>query len=672
MAFDPDPNNPFNPSGGSLAIGDKISGATGNSLLVSNGSEELEEGPLTNSVEVSTASIDLCRSWSNGVTTYAGVTSGTDITTALQAAINYVATFTYGGEIYFSVPGIYWINGALQAGTALGYAYNGQVLFPAVNYISGQSVPITIRGPFDPSSGDLSTGQANGVVLLSNATAGYVFDCIPAQSQFGYEWTGIMPIFKDLVIRGPSNPQCGGIKISVVQRCKLERVIFDPNGSLSSTAPSSGNEALVLPAHFNNGDVTLRNAEVRGWTTAIRLSEHAALDNVDISYCGTAFTKGDGAGGHANWFGYVDVEECQTIFAITGTNTGLTVMGSLDMENVETSGTLQPQVFANIPTGCSLSGDLALNIDGTGSLGYVGGGALNMNLRPVGSGGAGSAAEQPADTLARLAGVALTAATGAPGLCSPTLAGWRVTNGGFAVSGGVLTATSVIAQAVVPCRERGKSRAINAYFTTGATSYDCGLIFSRRYNSGSSPWFVRLHSGNLILGSGGYGGTVLQTVTGVIANSTSYLVTVEIYYQSGSPYLVRVLLNGVVQIEQTLTAAQQEAIAPSTTPPFLEDGVVFNETQSSLSVPPSYTYAFWENDLSGLAPVSQGTAILSGGTISVANALITANSKIRVFNNAAGGTPGALSVALTPGTGFAINSTSALDTSTIYYEIVNY
>jgi hypothetical protein len=71
--------------------------------------------------------------------------------------------------------------------------------------------------------------------------------------------------------------------------------------------------------------------------------------------------------------------------------------------------------------------------------------------------------------------------------------------------------------------------------------------------------------------------------------------------------------------------------------------------------------------------VKTGTAVLATGTATVANAAITANSIIRVSRNTIGGTPGALYIsALTASTSFAITSTSALDTSTVYYEILSY
>lgn len=68
---------------------------------------------------------------------------------------------------------------------------------------------------------------------------------------------------------------------------------------------------------------------------------------------------------------------------------------------------------------------------------------------------------------------------------------------------------------------------------------------------------------------------------------------------------------------------------------------------------------------------SMGTAILAGGTATVNTTLVTANSRIFLTAQSTGGTPGALRVsARTPGTSFVITSTSATDTSTVAWHIV--
>lgn len=73
------------------------------------------------------------------------------------------------------------------------------------------------------------------------------------------------------------------------------------------------------------------------------------------------------------------------------------------------------------------------------------------------------------------------------------------------------------------------------------------------------------------------------------------------------------------------------------------------------------------------APVLTGTATLVGGTVTVANTSITANSIIWLANKTIGGTAGALFIsAKTASTSFAITSTSGTDTSVVQYYIMSY
>jgi hypothetical protein len=64
-----------------------------------------------------------------------------------------------------------------------------------------------------------------------------------------------------------------------------------------------------------------------------------------------------------------------------------------------------------------------------------------------------------------------------------------------------------------------------------------------------------------------------------------------------------------------------------------------------------------------------GSATLSGGTVTVSNSSITANSKIQLTRSTSGGTPGHLSYTKSAGVGFTINSSSGTDTSVIEYVI---
>jgi hypothetical protein len=70
------------------------------------------------------------------------------------------------------------------------------------------------------------------------------------------------------------------------------------------------------------------------------------------------------------------------------------------------------------------------------------------------------------------------------------------------------------------------------------------------------------------------------------------------------------------------------------------------------------------------ANARMGTAVLAGGTITIANTTITAATRINAFVQVLGGTAGILRVAgRVVGTSFTISSSSAMETSTIFWEL---
>jgi hypothetical protein len=69
--------------------------------------------------------------------------------------------------------------------------------------------------------------------------------------------------------------------------------------------------------------------------------------------------------------------------------------------------------------------------------------------------------------------------------------------------------------------------------------------------------------------------------------------------------------------------------------------------------------------------LEHGTAVLVGGTVTVADTTITANSRIILTSQVGGGTPGWLRVsARSAGVSFTITSSSGTDTSTVGYVII--
>ena len=66
-----------------------------------------------------------------------------------------------------------------------------------------------------------------------------------------------------------------------------------------------------------------------------------------------------------------------------------------------------------------------------------------------------------------------------------------------------------------------------------------------------------------------------------------------------------------------------------------------------------------------------GTATLVAGTVTVALPSVTANSLVFVTRTLNGGTTGTIQAVVTAGTGFVLTSSSALDTSTVGYVVID-
>ena len=65
-----------------------------------------------------------------------------------------------------------------------------------------------------------------------------------------------------------------------------------------------------------------------------------------------------------------------------------------------------------------------------------------------------------------------------------------------------------------------------------------------------------------------------------------------------------------------------------------------------------------------------GNATLVGGTVTVNNATVTANTIVMVTRKTIGGVPGNLTYTLSAGSSFTINSANGADTSTVSYFLI--
>lgn len=282
----------------------------------------------------------------------------------------------------------------------------------------------------------------------------------------------------------------------------------------------------------------------------------------------------------------------------------------------------------------------------------------------------------PLDTFLRTSPAAAGAA-GNPGLCSETLTPWRVLVGAFSnaqgANNGTLQATTP-GQCLVPVlrgRWGGRSRLIEADFVDSSYASQSGLWVHRATSAGGGVIKVYFTSNVVQLS---VNGTVITNAqlngsNYTVTNGTAYTLSVAVTVSpSGALTRIRVYVNGTKINDYFTTTAQQTTLAvpANSVYPFLEDGINLAATTTQVN-------GFRVREFTTEEPYQRsGTTTLVAGTVTIADAHITANSIIRLNRQAAGGTLGELSVALTAGTSFTINSNNAADTSTIYYEIVSY
>lgn len=277
----------------------------------------------------------------------------------------------------------------------------------------------------------------------------------------------------------------------------------------------------------------------------------------------------------------------------------------------------------------------------------------------------------PVDTMSRLAGVALPSGS-APGLTWPTLDVWKVINGSFTLSaGGLLQSANSggSAQGGLPVRDAligGSSRRVQATVTLAAASYSFALGAHRQQSTTLGVW-ARASGGNLVFTIGATPtATAIATIAGVVAAGGTYTIALDVFISNGVLVGAAMYLDGVLRYSHACSAAEQ--YTGSASAPYLYDGVYILETS------PNYSSVTNFRVLPTGAPpafLAKGTATMVAGTIAVAYPNITAASVVRLIRQTAGGTLGHLSVVLTAGTGFTINSSSGTDTSTVFWEIVS-
>lgn len=267
--------------------------------------------PLSSLVVTNGSQLDVCRVF--------GAEPGTDCTKALQEAIT-AAALMGGGSVVFSKPGTYLISGPQVTGTSNGHSYSGQVLFPSV---TPEEKPITINiegtiappmakwSPFAAGNQPLWSG---GVILLSNATSGSIFDVKSANS--GGVYASLVQVgWRNITVRAPNEPKCNALDMHSAGSLITDGLLTDVNAPAHEVGkpaevpaspnekPTSGSIAIHAPWDGNMAHNNLRDTEVFGYGEGLRHYEHTTLDYFIAQLCIVGLApNGQGNNPHTNFY----------------------------------------------------------------------------------------------------------------------------------------------------------------------------------------------------------------------------------------------------------------------------------------------------------------------------------------------------------------------------------
>lgn len=647
----------------------------------------------------SPTSVTLATSITTISNTYGAI--GTDDTVAWQTAINAGYATPGGMRITSDLPCISLIAGPQVTGTVANtngngsatYSYSGQLLLPA-NAIGNEMSVLKIQGPL--GTGNPAGGGAGiynyidhvGLILLSTAASGNIIDVIPDPNGFSFgigAFSYIRFDTEDVTFRTAPNaagtgPGCLNLLAAACVDIKATCDVDWPFTAtlMSAPPPSPGptsnvGAAIVLPGAQNWGLVRF-DGIVAYYSKGIVHTEHAEI-NARIQACGAALAPGTAAalnrtpGDHVNYYHKVIAQACGTVLEPLSK---ALVYGMIDIEVPGIATINDPHFY--------LSGDLTLNVGGVSGLGnypsaWVGPCGNNLVLRTLQNPTPPSVLSPVVDSLQRSTaphGIAFGLADGsnhvwyggAPG----TSAFLTDANGAYAPLNGAWCVQTVLNTPAYT------SKKISATIKSSATASRTTIGLAFRAVNATEYLYLVLSNAAAPLGftiGKNISGTLTAFVTNAaaVAANTSYQIDVYVRssVQPNADMQVTLCVGGVQYAQYTLTAAEAAIFLGTGS-----DGLFAYSATASNDNGGSRITNFNVYPATDLPFVHAGTATLASGTIAVANTLVSANTKVRVWNDSASGTVGALSVVITPATGFTVNSSSGSDGSTVYYEIVSY
>jgi hypothetical protein len=546
----------WEPGGGGGGGGVEELTSPGGTLTITKPFGPIVKADVTNGeyVPITAPLIDLTAAPYNAV-------PGADITAALQAAVN-TATLTNGGvDIFFSKPGQYLLNGAQQTGTAFGYAYSGQILFPAFSDADQRWPVIRIRGELPTGFGPANLPET---VLVSDATTGNIFDVIPGALVNAQPSSGLTVLLEDIAILGPTNPQCGGVKLQCAAFARTDRVfVATPAPNLNPSTLSGNGLGLTMPGMSSSGQ-TIRDTWVAGWPLGLQPGDHCVMvgDN-EIYGCRYALNL-NGGDNPQHLQGY----SWGCTYGIVGSAvTMVTGEWGFESDGIGLVAVEDPNDY--------IYGDLTVFPDvytTSSPLPSVFGPTPHLNMRRS-QNGLDWMRSNPLDTFTRSAGAA-TSGAAVPGVCDQTLNPWYVTGGGFQIAtAGQLKGTTGSNECITLAKNGGDQRTVTAAVTLGSASPNVYVLL--QYVTANQIGISVGPSNTVTLNMPG-GATYTG---GTVAPSTSYVVAGMLFYNdAGLPWRVQVSLGGTVIIDHVLTSAEVTALTPGGSNSVAYDGIFVAET----------------------------------------------------------------------------------------------
>lgn len=625
---------------------------------------------------------------------------GTDDTAAWQAAIDW-AMGNDGGVIEWDGhgTGISVIAGDQVTGTAFTYSYSGQLLIPANGPYTNQPFPTVeiagtapMSGYWNPVSagGGLNTAPVwqQGLVLFSTATSGFVIDCVPYSLSFDTSintWaiTWAQLNMKRLTVRKILGSAAGGVNLNIAVSCNFEEVSIDVWGNPNTTIPTSpgvtsnAGVGLLMPGDGSWALCRASVVSVVGYAKGMAVAEHAHLHEVSFASCGAALAPGTypirepGSAQHSVRLDRALIQNCRAAFEPVSAKN---VTGFIEMEPGPTGAT-----FIN-DSNFYMTGNLYVNEFNI--LGPLDVGVCHPNL--VITTGDNNNTPTPSTPMQDDFTNRVVARTQANWGLSQTNHIYYSQNMAIDSSGAYFSAADVKPEAVVINGPSWRSMRVSGTIHTSSTSQRtwAGLMLRRQVVSHLGLHMICSNnpggagSTGVLLYKGEMGGTatLLASASYTFATGTDYALDFIILDDDPSSWpIIQAYVSGFPVLSYQLTAAEgiayNQGYTPIATTCF---GLTGWRSASNLDNGNTRFKNLYCTPVRAKPYSRAGTATLVSGTKDVTDTAISANSIIRLERQATGGTLGHLSVALTAATKFTINSSSATDTSTVYYEIVSY